>query len=137
MYKSLTKNRSLKRNFNRLPNVPQNIYKGTHLYYVIILKVGRWWWSRDLCDDIHYFLKSRWGGGHELSQKHYFWWPVWILLLLKEHVLYFLRLVCILFPSQKLTNFRGRKRKKKLSWKKKWNENLTFFLHLSTQKFVL
>ena len=32
---------------------------------------------------------------------------------------------------------RQQKKKKKLSWKKKWNENLTSFLHLSTQMVVL
>ena len=83
-----------------------------------------------------------------LFEKKVGWWSwtlsktlllmtVWILLFLKDHVLYFLRLVCISFPIQKLTNFRGSKRKKKLSWKKKWNENLTSFLHLRTQMVVL
>ena len=102
------------------------------------MKVGRWWWSRDLRDDVYYFLKSRWGGGHELSQKHYFWWPVLILLLLKDHVLYFLRLVLYFVSNSKVDQLsRQQKKKKKLSWKKKWNENLTSFLHISIQMVVL
>ena len=41
------------------------------------------------------------------------------------------------FQFKSWPTFKAAKEKKKLSWKKKWNENLTSFLHLRTQMVVL
>ena len=84
-----------------------------------------------------------------LFEKQVGWWS-WTfsktLLLMTSFNFTFAKGSCSLFSQvgfvfrfqfKSWPTFEAAKEKKKLSWKKKWNENLTSFLHLSTQMVVL